>query len=161
MLRSTSYRSPYLLINVQYLCKMSDGKIKRPLDIPFVKWFSNCPLDFRVSTGSNGQVEFPSDICFFSLSINMSLNDVMTSIWTSCRYQAIKIAKRKCPLNPMDPVDLENKTYLARSEMLQSQMRKQDSNGQVMRAGISLEQLEVENKNYHLTIATNYIGQRL
>jgi hypothetical protein len=30
-----------------------------------------------------------------------------------------------------------------------------------MRAGISLEQLEVENKNYHLTIATNYIGQRL
>ena len=40
-------------------------------------------------------------------------------------------------------------------------MRKQDSNGQVMRAGILLEQLEVENKNYHLTIATNYIGQRL
>jgi hypothetical protein len=33
-----------------------------------------------------------------------------------------------------------------------------------MRVGISLEQLEVENKNYHLTqltVATNYIGQRL
>jgi hypothetical protein len=32
---------------------------------------------------------------------------------------------------------------------------------QVMRAGISLEQLEVENKNYHLTIATNYIGAKV
>jgi hypothetical protein len=57
---------------------MSDGKIKRPLDIPFVKWTWKYPLVFRVSIGSNGQVEFPSDICFFSWSITMYLNDVMT-----------------------------------------------------------------------------------
>ena len=49
-------------IHVQYLCKMSEGKIKRPLDIPFVKWIkwiSNFPLDFCVSIGSNGQMECP------------------------------------------------------------------------------------------------------
>ena len=83
---------------------MSDGKNKRPLDIPFVKWTWKCPLVFHVYIGSNGQVEFPSDICFFSWSITMYLNDVMTS---PCRYCAIEIAKRKCPLDPMDPMDLE------------------------------------------------------
>ena len=50
------------LINVQYPCKMSDGKNKRPLDIPFVKWISNCPLDFCVSIGSNGRIEYPMDL---------------------------------------------------------------------------------------------------
>ena len=30
------------------ICKMSDGKIKRPLDIQFVKWTSNFQLDFCV-----------------------------------------------------------------------------------------------------------------
>jgi hypothetical protein len=106
------------MTNVQYPCKMSDGKIKRPLDIiAFVKWISNCPLDCRVSIGSNGrmecptdleisigilfvywstgQMECPLDICFFSWLINMYLNDVMTSIWR-------EIAKRKCPLDPLD-----------------------------------------------------------
>ena len=94
----------YSGINDQYPCKMSDGKNKRPLDIPFVKWIWKCPLVFHVSIGSNGQVEFPWDICFFSWSITMYLNDVMTS---PCRYCAIEIAKRKCPLDPMDPMDLE------------------------------------------------------
>jgi hypothetical protein len=59
---------------------------------------------------SNGQVEFPSDICFFSWSITMYLNDVMTSPWTSWWYCAIEIAKRKCPLDPVDPMDLEMST---------------------------------------------------
>jgi hypothetical protein len=80
-MHATTPRLYAYMINVQYLCKMSDGKIKRPLDIPFVQWISNCPLDFGVSIGSNGPLEFPSDICFFSWSINKYLNEVMTSIY--------------------------------------------------------------------------------
>ncbi|CAB3991135.1 Hypothetical predicted protein [Paramuricea clavata] len=76
--------------------------------VRLIKWASDfCPFEFCLSIGFNGQVEFPSDICFFSWSITMYLSDVMTSTWTSCRCKASEIAKRKCPLDPMDPMALE------------------------------------------------------
>jgi hypothetical protein len=55
-------KNTHILHTCPIQCKMSDGKIKRPLDIPFVKWIkwtSNFPLDFCVSIGSNGQMECP------------------------------------------------------------------------------------------------------
>ena len=83
---NTYARCPMEKSKGHWTFRLSNGSL-------IVHWTLACPLD---------PMDFPSDICFFIWSITMYLNDVMTSIWTSCRYSAIEIAKRKCPLDPMD-----------------------------------------------------------
>ena len=68
----------------------------------------------------------------------MYLNDVMTSTWTSCRYKAIEIAKRKCPLEPMDPMDLEMSIGILFVHWIQ------------WTSGISIGRLLFQLVNYHV-----------